>query len=615
MIVPCTPRAHVSSLASALERYASTPTALPEGLPVVYADNMTWIDDHVMLTCFHDQDYAIVKAAALAVSGPTVTVTSDMGDLIVPKSYKQAMASPHSAYWRDAINSELTGLVALNTWEVIPRSQMPAGANLLNCHFIFAVKRREDGSLDKFKARLVADGSTQQHGIDFDKVFATVVKTLTIRLILAIATARDYNLSSIDIRQAYLQAFLGIDIFMRIPPGLHTPSDSVCKLKRSLYGLKQAGRDWATLFASFLTTWGMRRSHIDVCLYTYEQGGSVLWILIYVDDALIADNDLKLREKFVRDLSSRFPTEDKGALTWILNVAVRRERKSRCLHLSQELYVDDLLMKYGEFQHEEVTKRFDSPLEEGVDLSPDHSPQVGSSMHTNLTAQRKVYMSVVGGLLWLANMTRPDIAYAASQLSRVLTNPGPIHIRAVSRVLIYLRHTKKRTLTFKSTEGMYFKAYVDSNWSAKFSCSGAMMFVHGCLFHWFSKMQRSVTLSSAEAEFFGAMLTAREIMFVRELLIDLGIKLKGPTPLYCDSKSAVEMSIDPISFKKTKHILRAAEFLKDLVLRLIVEMQHLPGRLMIADILTKACARVTFIQLMHLLDDKSLHMHDDGDVN
>ena len=129
-----------------------------------------------------------------------------------------------------------------------------------------------------------------------------------------------------------------------------------------------------------------------------------------------------------------------------------------------------------------------------------------------------------------------------------------------------------------------------------------MLFYHGCLFHFFSKMQRSVTLSSAEAEFFGAMLAAKEMMFVRELFIDLGITLDGPSMLYCDSKSAVEMAFDPVAFKKTKHILRAAEFLRDLVARRVVTLEHVPGTVMIADILTKAVSRPLFTELVRLLD-------------
>jgi hypothetical protein len=364
-----------------------------------------------------------------------------------------------------------------------------------------------------------------------------------------------------------------------------------------------------------LSTWGLVRSTIDVCLYTLDSPpttgrprGSILWVLIYVDDALIADNDSSLRDRFVADLSKRFPTEDKGELTWILNMGVRRDRPKRTLILSQELYVADLLSKYASFMDASTTRTFDTPMDDASPLSVDDCPTVGSDEHTDLKAQREIYMSIVGGLLWLANMTRFDIAFAASQLSRALTNPSTMHLKAAARVLIYLRHSQARTLLFQPNTDLFLDTYVDSSWSTRFSCSGAMYFIHGCLFHWFSKMQRSVTLSSAEAEYFGAMLAARDLLFIRELLLELGLQHDKPSVIHCDSKSAVDMAFDPVAFKKTKHILRAAEFLRDLVLRDVVILTHIAGTLMIADILTKAVARPMFRQLIDLFDRFPAHL-------
>ena len=276
-------------------------------------------------------DNGSLPLMAFAASAPPV-MTSDLGSIDVPKSYRQAVSGAHSEYWKEAINNELAGLISMNTWAFVPKQSLPSHANIINCHFVFALKRRADGSIDKFKARLVADGNTQRHGVDFDRVFSTVVKTVTIRLVLALAAAADYNLSSIDVRQAYLQATLDPRhrIFMRVPPGVICPPDSVCLLRRSLYGLKQAGREWSILFASFLVTWGFKRSTIDPCMYTYadksDKTGSsstndtvaILWVLIYVDDVIIADNDTQLRNRFVQDLSARFPVEDKGPLTLLL---------------------------------------------------------------------------------------------------------------------------------------------------------------------------------------------------------------------------------------------------------------------------------------------------------
>ena len=141
-------------------------------------------------------------------------------------------------------------------------SSMPEGSNLMNCHMIFSIKRDADGSIKKFKVRLVADGQKQRHGVDFDRVFATVVKMSTVRFLLSVAVMRKMNLSSLDVVQAYLHAELDRPLCMRVPPGLvRTDADGnrlVCKLHKSLYGLRQAAREWNTLFVSFFGAVGFR---------------------------------------------------------------------------------------------------------------------------------------------------------------------------------------------------------------------------------------------------------------------------------------------------------------------------------------------------------------------
>ena len=156
-------------------------------------------------------------------------------------------------------------------------------------------------------------------------------------------------------------------------------------------------------------------------------------------------------------------------------------------------------------------------------------------------------------------------------------------------------------MLFKPDMTRTLETYVDSNWSTGFSCSGAVFMYYGCIFHWFSKMQRSVTLSSAEAEFFGAMMAARDVIFIRELLTDLSLMSDGPSLIYSDSKSAVDMTYDPVAFKKTKHVLRAAEFLRDLVTRRVITFTHVMGTRMPADIFTKAVSRAVFMELLRLL--------------
>ena len=582
-----------------------TTKASPSWPPVAFFTSINPIDDAFLPYGSHDT--SIIDTASLAAALPAIAITTDMGDISIPKGYRAATLSEHAAYWIDAIDRELSGLVENDTWEVVCLTSVPPGSNIMRCHYVFTVKRNADGTVEKFKARLVADGNTQRYGVDFDRVFATVVKASTLRLLLLVATLHDYDLHQVDIRQAYIHAKLTGNLYMYPPPGADAYDSQgrrlVYKLRRSLYGLKQAGREWAALLSNFLIGWGFTRSSIDTCLYLYMSGSTLLWVAVYVDDALLLSNNASLRARFMSALTARFPTDDKGELSWLLGIAITRDRKARTLHLSQELYVDDLVAKHASHIAAGQSRHYDAPMEEGLILTTEDCPPLGSPAHDEMSSRRPTYLSIVGGLLWLANMSRPDISYAAGQLSRFLTNPGVKAFNAAIRVLIYLHASKSRQLTFRPNASRPFITLVDSSWTTKFSCSGAFFTLYGCPFHWFCKTQRSVTLSSAEAEYFGATLATKEILFFRALLHDLNLlELGYPSILLCDSKSAVDMAYDPVSFKKTKHILRAAEFLRDTVAKLHVRVAHLPGTSMVADMLTKSLSRPGFIEMLKFLD-------------
>lgn len=452
-----------------------------------------------------------------------VTTTADMGSLVIPLSYEQAIASKECEYWKAAIQRELNGLIELGTFEYVRLADVPPGSNIMRCHMVFTVKRLEDGRIDKFKCRLVANGSTQRWGIDFDRVFSTVAKITTLRLVLAVSAMRDYNLSSIDIRQAYLQATLNEDLFMAMPPGLpeFDPAGHklVVKLLKSLYGLKQAGREWGQLLTKALLAWGMSQSAIDPCLFTYSTGESILWVAVWVDDCVICDNDHQLRSRFVSYLSKAFPVEDKGELNWILHVRVQRDRRSRKLSMFQDLYVKDLLTRFGGLL-DGLTRRFDSPCDASVHFSSDQCPDHDSVEFVQMSSHRKDYMSLVGAYLWLANVTRPELSYIAGQLARFVSNPSALHYRAALRVLLYLKSTQDQGLIFHPQGSESIRCFVDADWSSEFSVSGGVMDYMGCPVHWFSRTQKSVSMSSTEAEYFATCVAAREVicLFVNSLL-------------------------------------------------------------------------------------------------
>ena len=560
--------------------------------------------NHAMLTGerHSDSDFAYWSAVGYAA---IVQPTLDLGDIVIPTSYKNALSSTHKDYWRAAITKEVTGLLSLDTWTPELQSNVPSGCNVVNCHYVFALKRKADGSVDKFKARLVADGNTQRHGIDYDRVFSTVVKMSTLRMLLIQAVASEYHLTSVDIRQAFLQADLANDqpIFMRMPPGLPRCDKHgqplVVRLNKTLYGLKQAGREFNILLVEFLAKLGFVRSNIDTCLFI-RSNDEPMYLAVWVDDIVIAAKSHAAHRHFVKQLEERFPIEDKGPLQWILGMQVTHKRQDREISLSQGLYIQDILSKYAPFLTDSC-RSYDVPMAEAPLLTEAMSPIVGTPEHDRMRGKQEFYMTVVGCLLWLAACTRPDIAYASSVVARYVANPGIEHYNALIRILVYLRTTSKHGLKFRVRERVGLYVYADANWCTKFSTSGALYYLHGCLFAWYSRLQRSVCHSTAEAEYISASSAARDAIFHRDVLHDLGGLDPGPTPLLLDSKSAIDMAFDPVAFKKTKHALRDAHFLRDVVAREILRPQHVSSEEELADVMSKAVTRSIYLRLRPML--------------
>ena len=239
-------------------------------------------------------------------------------------------------------------------------------------------------------------------------------------------------------------------------------------------------------------------------------------------------------------------------------------------------------------------------MAEDLKLSSDQCPAEGSPERERMRDKVEPYMTIVGALLWLAACSRPDLAYCVSVLARFVSNPAEAHFKALQRALIYLRDTADMGLHYHPDQSGLV-VYSDANWSERLSTSGAAYFLYGCLFAWYSRLQRCVSHSTAEAEFVAASSAAREGIFHRDVSLDLGDGPSGPTPLLLDSKSAIDLTFDAVAFKKTKHILRDAYFLRDVVARLVFLPKHVPSEDELADALTKALPRPTFIRLRALL--------------
>ena len=461
------------------------------------------------------------------------------------------------------MNEEYEALLKNCTWTLTRR---PQGKNVIGSTWTFKIKEKSDGSIERYKARLCARGDTQKPE-DYSAIFAPVIKFTTIRMLLALACKFNLEVHQMDVGNAYLNAAVTEDIYMHQPQGykIRGPNgeELVCKLKKGLYGLKQAGRNWNDHIDAWMTKAGFTRCKADYCVYVRQTQTKTLIVGLYVDDLIIVSNCITIMKAFKTAISAAFKMKDMGELEWILGMKVTRDRQAGTLSLDQEKYINDTLHQF-DMQNAVPTK---TPADAGARLSKKQSPtteDTSDPQYTSITT----YRALVGKLVYAMVGSRPDIAFAVSQCSRFFSAPGKVHAHAARRILRYLKGTAKVGLTFGNIkkQGSDLYAYCDSDWAqcpdTRRSTSGYIVMLHGAAIAWLSKRQPTVALSSAEAEYVTACFAAQEVQFIRQLLMEIGYETKGPTTIFCDSQSAMHMISNPTA-GRAKHIDIKAHFVKE----------------------------------------------------
>ena len=290
--------------------------------------------------------------------------------------------------------------------------------------------------MDRYKSRLVARGFTQREGIDYEETFAPVAKFTSIRALLAFAAERDLDLQQMDVKTAFLNGELEEEVYMRQPEGFAEGGKEhlVCKLRKSLYGLKQSPRAWNTVIDKFFKENDFIQSEADHCIYSKSYGTSIVIIALYVDDLIIASNDENQMSCIKASLGQRFEMKDLGPLQYCLGIQITRDRKNRTLCMSQEKYIADMLERFHMAECKEVA----TPLDPSVKLTKEMEPKTEKEI---LEMKTVPYRSAVGSLMYAMVATRPDIAAAVGVVSRHLNNPGQAHWTAVKRKFRYLKGT------------------------------------------------------------------------------------------------------------------------------------------------------------------------------
>ncbi|KAD5961410.1 hypothetical protein E3N88_12883 [Mikania micrantha] len=434
--------------------------------------------------------------------------------------------------------------------------------------------------------------------IDYADTFSPVVKATTIRLVLSLAVTQQWPLRQLDIQNAFLHGDLQETVYLQQPPGFVDPAkpDHVCLLHKSLYGLKQAPRAWFHQLSTTLHKLGFQGSKTDPYLFVYSSGGTLLYMLVYVDDIVLTGNNPQVIDTVVQQLGHSFPVQDMGRLSYFLGVEVLQ--KGPDILLSQQKYILELLQKAGLTD----SKPLSSPISTSANLALGDSPPFDNPAR---------YRQVVGALQY-ATLSRPDISYAVNKVCQFMHFPTTNHWSTVKRILRYLKGTISYGLLVQQNSSPVLHAYADAtfntltafsdaDWAGcpddRRSTGGYAIYLETNLVSWSARKQKTVSRSSTESEYKALADVVVELTWLQTLLQELHVPIQTVPTLWCDNLGATYLSANPVFHARTKHVEVDFHFVREKVAKHQLSVQFISTDDQIADVFTKPLPSQRFLNL------------------
>ena len=501
-----------------------------------------------------------------------------------PQTLQEMYKRPDRLQWEEAMKVEIEKLKKWKTWKVVPK---PEGVNIVGSKWVFKLKKDANGNVTSHRARLVTQGFTQVHGIDFDDTFAPIARMTSIRTVLALAARYDWEIHQVDVKSAYLYGEIDKDkaVYMKPPPGdIRICSDTeVLQLLKAIYGLKQSGRTWYQVLREILSNIGLTRSEHDHAVFLRREKGRITAILlVHVDDFTMTAATLAIIKALKDGLRKHVEIHDQGEIHWMLGLEIKRNRELRTISLCQRSYIDSIISRYGF----EDAKPLSIPMSPNSTLSRNDCPTTTSNIGK---MAGRPYREAVGSLMYAAVGTRPDIAYAVGQVARFSDNPGQPHWEAVKRIFQYLKGTRDHWLVYGDQDHS-ISGYTDADGMSnedRHAISGYAFLIDGGAVSWSSKRQTLVTLSTAEAEYVAATHAAKEAIWLREFISEV-FEPQGPMTLHSDSQSAIALARNEQFHARMKHIDIRFHFIRYVIEAGKIFIDYCPTEDMVADTLTKA---------------------------
>jgi hypothetical protein len=497
-----------------------------------------------------------------------------------PKTYKQALESLNKQEWLNAMNTEITELEAQNTWTII---NLPPNKIPLRGKWVYKLKTDNKGNIKKYKARWVIKGFNQILGIDYIDTFSTTCRPETYRLVFIIAITNNWKLNQYDVKNAFVHALIDVEIYTELPTGYYTNTpNKVCKLNKALYGLKQSPRLWYKHLYNILNKLGFTIFPHDEAVFIHIEYKII--IICHVDDFITTGPNDNLIALIIKEVNKEIKLQYLGELNQFLGMDFIINNNKE-LYINQDKYTQDIINKYNK---QDLTP-ISTPINLGVQL-------IKSS--TNATKEDiKLYQQQIGALLYLALKTRPDITYAVNKCSRFMSNPDKSHFKALDQIWKYLNKYPKLGLYYNCNNPTNtLKGYSDSDWggdiSSRKSTSGFLFLYNNNIISWNSTLQKTVALSSCEAEYMALKEATKESIYLTSVITYINTKLQLyntsniPTILV-DNKGSLKLAENPEFHKRTKHIDIIYHFIRECIRDNKLKVGYIPTLEQLADGFTK----------------------------
>lgn len=504
---------------------------------------------------------------------------------IDPIDWKDAVSRENKDKWVQAMNEEIEALNKNRTWVLV---DLPQGRKPVTCKWVLRTKLKSDGSFDRYKARLVARGFSQTSGVDYHETFSPVVRYESVRLIIALAATLDMDICQFDVKTAFLYGDLNEEIFMAQPEGYEDGSGRVCLLKKSLYGLKQASRQWNRKFHSFLTSYGLIRSEADHSVYFSSTKTSAIILGLYVDDGLLCCSSKAVMKSLLKEMRQLFEIQI-GSPDCFVGLEIKRDREKKVIQVSQRGYIERILKRFNMSECKPVV----TPGDTTVKLTKTMST---STEDGNEDMSSVPYREAVGSLMFLMHCSRPDISFEVTKVAQFCEKPLPGHWTRVKRILRYLRGTLDFSLFYgcQDSDQVTLTAYCDSDWAGdpetRRSTTGFLVMFGGSPVSWTTRQQKTIALSTTEAEYMSGVEVVKEVKWLKQLLMDLGCESISSmtSSVYCDNQGAVLLSKNPGHHSRTKHIDVKHHFIRQEQDSGVIEFKYIPTHHQPADMMTKS---------------------------